>query len=73
MALAAVALQDHLVRSLKIGGQFEFRARPVRETVPRQGRPGQLNQGSKLKNNHDDAEHEYVLDKISAPLTLGKF
>ena len=74
MTLAAVALQDHMTRSLSL--QDPFKKKKVNHSLPvvtknnaelRQN----LNAKERKSNKEDFEKEEYVLDPKPAPLTLG--
>lgn len=70
MALAAVALQDHMSRSLSL--QDPFKKKKLNHSLPVAAR---RNNNSKKKGRsskeEDNQKQEYVLDPKPAPLTLG--
>ena len=70
-ALAAVALQDHMTRSLSL--QDPFKKKKINHSLPAvAARSKKTNKAvGKAKESHD--KKEYVLDPTPAPLTLGMF
>ena len=68
MALAAVALQDHMTRSLSL--QDPFKKKKINHSLPAAARNKKTNKAAGKTSKGDDKE-EYVLDPKPAPLTLG--
>ena len=70
-ALAAVALQDHMTRSLSL--QDPFKKKKINHSLPAvAARSKKTNKAvGKAKESHD--KKEYVLDPTPASLTLGMF
>lgn len=71
MALAAVALQDHMTRSLSL--QDPFKKKKINHSLPAAAKKksSKTTVGKSGKEDHD--KKEYVLDPKPAPLTLGMF
>ena len=71
MALAAVALQDHMTRSLSL--QDPFKKKKINHSLPAAARNKKTNRAAINTCKKGDDKEEYVLDPKPAPLTLGMF
>lgn len=71
MALAAVALQDHMTRSLSL--QDPFKKKKINHSLPAAARSKKTNKAVGKTCREGDDKEEYVLDPKPAPLTLGMF
>ena len=71
MALAAVALQDHMTRSLSL--QDPFKEKKMNHSLPAAARNKKTNRAAVNTCKKGDDREEYVLDPKPAPLTLGMF
>ena len=73
MALTAVALQDHMSRSLSL--QDPFKKKKINHSLPVAGRKTEKLQHTSNKkgksSKEDDEKQEYNLDPKPTPLTLG--
>ena len=69
MALAAVALQDHMSRSLSL--QDPFKKKKINHSLPAAARNKKSNKAAGKTCKGGDDKEEYVLDPKPAPLTLG--
>ena len=69
MALAAVALQDHMSRSLSL--QDPFKKKKINHSLPAAARNKKTNNAAGKTCKEGDGKEEYVLDPKPAPLTLG--
>ena len=71
MALAAVALQDHMTRSLSL--KDPFKKKKINHSLPAAARNKKTNKAVVNTSKEGDDKEEYVLDPKPAPLTLGMF
>ena len=69
MALAAVALQDHMARSLSL--HDPLKKKKINHSLPVKNSRN-LTSKEKCSRKDEDQKKEYVLDPKPAPLTLGK-
>ena len=69
MALSAVALQDHMARSLSL--QDPFKKKKINHSLPAAARNKKTNKAVGRPCKEGDDKEEYVLDPKPAPLTLG--
>ena len=69
MALAAVALQDHMARSLSL--HDPLKKKKINHSLPVKNSRN-LTSKEKCSRKDEDQTKEYVLDPKPAPLTLGK-
>lgn len=70
MALAAVALQDHMTRSLSL--QDPFKKKKINHSLPAASKRRTTKAIGK-SGKEDRDKKEYVLDPKPPPLTLGMF
>lgn len=70
MALAAVALQDHMTRSLSL--QDPFKKKKINHGLPAAARNKKTNKAAGKTCKEGDDKEEYVLDPKPAPLTLAQ-
>lgn len=71
MTLAAVALQDHMSRSLSL--QDPIKKKKINHSLPAAARNKKTNKAVGKTCKKDDDKEEYVLDPKPVPLTLGMF
>ena len=71
MTLAAVALQDHMSRSLSL--QDPIKKKKINYSLPAASRNKKTNKAVGKTCKKDDDKEEYVLDPKPVSLTLGMF